>query len=173
MAMSASDAPTTQMLWLSCPTEEASAPSRNWKPLAKPRPTFWLVPWRAKTQIFRMSRSGSATSFPSFAGTSRRRWAVMIFPGRTPITDWTEPRAGTAKSSAVTGWSLTERSPTGLTAGRPAKVSGVTTRPLRMTRLTAHSSRSSSSTRSARCPGAISPRSNRPKPRAADHVAAR
>ena len=36
--MSASSAPTTQMLWLSCPTEEAIAPRFRPKPCTKPRP---------------------------------------------------------------------------------------------------------------------------------------
>ena len=67
-AMSSSPAPTTQMLWLSWPTEEASAPWRKPKPLTKPRPILPLRPWRSSTQILSRSCSGSACRLPSRKG---------------------------------------------------------------------------------------------------------
>ncbi len=125
---------------------------------------YSFLPWLRRGIANQLQTPATATSRAALAVSVRvrsdtasldvpPRQVLLVGPG--DVTGFapemvlrTEPRAGTAKSSAVTGWSLTERSPTGLTAGRPAKVSGVTTRPLRMTRLTAHSSRSSSRTRS-------------------------
>ena len=97
-----------------------------------------------------------------------------MLPGRMPITGGDSPvPRGTWKVSAVTGRSFTESRPTSATSGRVRKRSGVTGAPRQITEWTLHVARSSSSTMSARWPGATSPRSNRPKWRAADQVAAR
>jgi hypothetical protein len=64
-AMSASSAPTTHRLWLSCPTDDANPPARSPKPRTKPCPTLPLRPWRSRTQIFSRSRDASASRRPS------------------------------------------------------------------------------------------------------------
>ena len=97
----------------------------------------------------------------------------MILPGITPITGRDAADAGTRNTSAGTGARCTDAPSGGGGNARPAKLSAVTGSPRRSTRLTAQPGRSSSSSTSARYPGAISPRSRKPKPRAADQLAAR
>ena len=84
-AMSSSSMPTTQMLWLSWPTEEAMAPRCMPKPVTKARPIVPSLPWRSMTATLAMSLAGSATRSLPFAGTCLRTWSVTTRPGATPI----------------------------------------------------------------------------------------
>ncbi len=70
--MSSSSMPTTQILWLSWPTEEAMAPRCMPKPVTKPRPMLPFLPWRSITATLAMSAAASATRALPFAGTGLR-----------------------------------------------------------------------------------------------------
>ena len=135
------------------------------KPLTKPRPT---LPWR-------LCRPSTATLSDVGAESATKRAAratapsivsrsVRILPGRMPITGGDPPvPPAHGRSRAVTGRSFTESSPTSATSGRVRE-------PVRRHRRAAADhglhragGESSSSTMSARWPGATRPRSNRPK----------
>ena len=173
-AMSASSTPTTVMLWLSWPTEEAMAPRFRPKPCTKPRPILRFLPCRATTATLIASCARSASASPARAGQVEVEPLGDDAPGRhadhrhrvQPRRDAEIVRADTARASRC--------------RARPARAARAlrTARPRRAGRrrsrcATRHSSRSSSSTRSARQPGATRPRSRSPKAFAADQLAAR
>lgn len=99
----------------------------------------------------------------------------MMRPGTTPITG-VRLRAGWSamrKAAACTGFAFIEARPTGGTGWRASNSAGRTSLPPAITSATRHSRRLSSSAMSARQPGATSPRSDSPKMRAAEWLAAR
>ncbi len=69
-AMSASSAPTTQMLWLSWPIEDAMAPRLMPKPFTKPRPILPFRPCRSTTQTLATSCEASVPTVPPALGRS-------------------------------------------------------------------------------------------------------
>ena len=98
---------------------------------------------------------------------------MKICPDGSPITGISPaPAVGTWKISAVTGPSFTELRPTSGTPGRASKLSGDTGALRRSPNGPAIGKILQQYDVGAE-PGAISPRSINPKPRAADHVAAR
>ena len=173
--MSRSLVPTTQRLWLSCPTLEASAPRRRPNPRTNPRPTLRFLPCRAKTAAFRMSRPGSASFSPERISSVQSRCLVRICRSISPITGVSGFCETIRKSFSVTGSSRTVCANASGTGGGSAAAnsSSETGTPPQTTCRTDPDSSASTSTRSARCPGATSPRSARPNARAADQEAAR
>ena len=127
-AMSASLAPTTVMLWLSWPTEEAIAPRFRPKPRTKLLPILPLMPCRSTTAtlITSLSRSGFRPLSPISRVASSRK--VRIRPGLTFITGvWFWPGLGSqAKAAASTGVAFMDDKPTGSMVLRPANKSLVT-----------------------------------------------
>ena len=120
------------------------------------------------------ARTACARPAPGRAGGRRRgtaasrvRCSVSSECSIAPITGPDGPAARTANSSGATGARLTEPWPTGGTTARSANAASSIGTPPQITCATAQLSRSSSSTMSARRPGAIWPRSNRPNARAA------
>jgi len=111
--MSASLTPTTVMLWLSWPTDEAMAPRLRPKPVTKARPMFLFFPWRATTATLARSAAGSARRRLPSARTAIGTLPVMILPAVTPITGMVAEGPGVTKSSAVTGVAFIESRPTG------------------------------------------------------------
>ena len=163
--MSASLQPMTQTLWLSWPTDEAMAPRLMPKPLTKPCPT---LPWRCAGPAPPPSgcrAPTSATNAPSRERHVDRQPVGQDLPGRMPITGGDSPvPRGHVEGLGRHRPQLHRIEPDQRHVGpRPEAVR-------RHRRAAADHgvdlaavARSSSSTMSARWPGATSPRSNRPK----------
>ncbi len=97
-SISASEAPTTTMLWLSWATVEAMAPRCRPKPRTKPTPRLPLPRWRSITAILSRSRAGSATAWPFSTRSFSTDWPVTIWPGTAWMTRARpSPAAGTAR----------------------------------------------------------------------------
>ncbi len=172
-AISSSEVPTTQILWLSWLTVDAIAPDFKPKPCTKPVAIFPFLPCRSTTAILTtsFSKSGSTPFGPTLRSNSRL--SVMILPGIIPIARVLPLLECERKLDALTFGALTLLRPTGATALRAANKSSETTLPADRTISAWQPSRLSTTTISARCPGAIKPRSKRPKALAAETLAAR
>ena len=172
--MSASATPTITTLCASWATVEANAPARRPNPRTSPRPIRPVAWWRSTTAILARSRAGSATTRPSATGASSSRASVISCPGTVSITRTRADSAAMANASAARGADRIVRRTNSGIGGREngsARPSDATSRPSFHTRAGRNVSRSSSSTRSARRPGAIAPRSSRPCARAGCSVA--
>ena len=152
-AMSPSSAPTTQILWLSWPTEEASAPRSRPKPLDEAHADVAIhAVARHDRDLHGILARDRSTPF----ALAQRQSEAQLLGDDLARRDADDGRrrplpAVAAKSAAVTRSALMLSRPTGATGPRRAKEPVVDRTPGRdRRRRTAQRSRSSRSTRSAR-----------------------